>query len=87
MKRDLLTILDLSREEIETLLVRARELKALQARRVEHASLKGKFLALIFDKPSTRTRVSFEVGMTQLGVRPYHAWDTGWKAYRVSSEQ
>jgi len=67
MKRDLLTILDLSREEIETLLVRARELKALQARRVEHASLKGKSLALIFDKPSTRTRVSFEVGMTQLG--------------------
>ncbi len=67
MKRDLLTILDLSREEIETLLVRARELKALQARRVEHASLQGKFLVLIFDKPSTRTRVSFEVGMAQLG--------------------
>ncbi|MGP8049164.1 MAG: ornithine carbamoyltransferase [Desulfobaccales bacterium] len=67
MKRDLLTILDLSREEIEALLVRARELKALQARGVEHASLKGKFLVLIFDKPSTRTRVSFEVGMAQLG--------------------
>jgi ornithine carbamoyltransferase len=67
MKRDLLTILDLSREEIETLLARARELKALHYRRVAHTSLKGKILAMIFDKPSTRTRVSFEAGMAQLG--------------------
>jgi ornithine carbamoyltransferase len=67
MKRDLLTILDLSREEIITLLARARELKALHQRGVEHAPLKGKILALIFDKPSTRTRVSFEAGMAQLG--------------------
>ncbi len=67
MKRDLLTILDLSREEIVTLLARARELKALHHRRVPHTPLQGKILAMIFDKPSTRTRVSFEAGMAQLG--------------------
>ena len=67
MKRDLLTILDLSREEIVTLLARARELKALHQRGVEHTPLTGKILAMIFDKPSTRTRVSFEAGMAQLG--------------------
>jgi ornithine carbamoyltransferase len=67
MKRDLLTILDLSREEIVTLLARARKLKALHQRGVEHTPLKGKILAMIFDKPSTRTRVSFEAGMAQLG--------------------
>ncbi|MFI5330274.1 MAG: ornithine carbamoyltransferase [Desulfobaccales bacterium] len=67
MKRDLLTILDLSREEIVTLLARARELKALHARGVEHTPLTGKILGMIFDKPSTRTRVSFEAGMAQLG--------------------
>jgi ornithine carbamoyltransferase len=59
--------LDLSREEIVTLLARARELKALHYRRVEHTPLQGKTLAMIFDKPSTRTRVSFEAGMAQLG--------------------
>ncbi len=67
MKRDLLTILDLSREEIVTLLARARDLKALHQRGVEHTPLTGKILAMIFDKPSTRTRVSFEAGMAQLG--------------------
>ncbi len=67
MKRDLLTILDLSREEIEMLLVRARELKDWQREGEIHTPLLGKTLALIFDKPSTRTRVSFEAGMAQLG--------------------
>lgn len=67
MKRDLLTILDLTRGEIETLLARARELKALHQKGQDPAPLKGKTLAMIFDKPSTRTRVSFEAGMAQLG--------------------
>ncbi len=67
MKRDLLTILDLTRPEIETLLARARELKGLHRQGQNPAPLKGKTLALIFDKPSTRTRVSFEAGMAQLG--------------------
>jgi ornithine carbamoyltransferase len=67
MKRDLLTILDLNREEIEALLERARELKAWQRQGRAFAPLTGKTLAMIFDKPSTRTRVSFEAGMAQLG--------------------
>jgi ornithine carbamoyltransferase len=67
MKRDLLTILDLSRPEIEMLLARARELKALHRQGRNPAPLQGKTLAMIFDKPSTRTRVSFEAGMAQLG--------------------
>ncbi len=67
MKRDLLTILDLTRAEIETLLARARVLKALHQRGLDPEPLKGKILAMIFDKPSTRTRVSFEAGIAQLG--------------------
>ena len=67
MKRDLLTILDLNRQEIETLIHRARELKALHYRGQNPSPLKGKILAMIFDKPSTRTRVSFEAGIAQLG--------------------
>jgi ornithine carbamoyltransferase len=67
MSRHLLTILDLSREEIVSLLARARELKALHKQRRDPASLKGKTVAMIFDKPSTRTRVSFEAGIAQLG--------------------
>jgi ornithine carbamoyltransferase len=67
MTRHLLTILDLSREEIETLLARARELKALHHRGQNPTPLTGKTLAMIFDKPSTRTRVSFEAGIAQLG--------------------
>ena len=67
MKRDLLTILDLTRAEIEALLARARELKALHRQGKDPKPLTGKTLAMIFDKPSTRTRVSFEAGMAQLG--------------------
>jgi ornithine carbamoyltransferase len=67
MKRDLLTILDLSREEIETLLARARELKVLHYQGQNPTPLTGKTVAMIFDKPSTRTRVSFEAGIAQLG--------------------
>jgi len=67
MTRHLLTILDLSREEIDHLLARARELKALHLRGRNPTPLTGKTLAMIFDKPSTRTRVSFEAGIAQLG--------------------
>jgi len=67
MKRDLLTILDLSREEIKALLQRAVELKGLHRQGQNPHPLAGKTLAMIFDKPSTRTRVSFEAGMAQLG--------------------
>ncbi len=67
MKRDLLTILDLKPDEIKPLLNRARELKALHYQGKNPTPLAGKTLAMIFDKPSTRTRVSFEAGMAQLG--------------------
>lgn len=67
MKRDLLTILDLTAAEIDDLLQRARELKAWYHQGRNHMPLGGKTLAMIFDKPSTRTRVSFEAGMAQLG--------------------
>lgn len=67
MKKDLLTILDLSPEEILALIKRARELKALHRQGHRSTPLVGQTLAMIFDKPSTRTRVSFEAGMAQLG--------------------
>ena len=72
MTRHLLTILDLSREEIDHLLARARELKALHHRGQNPTPLTGKTLAMIFDKPSTRTRVSFEAGIAQLGLSLIH---------------
>jgi ornithine carbamoyltransferase len=67
MKRDFLTILDLSTEEIEALLQRALLLKKQWREGKLTHSLMGKTLGLLFDKPSTRTRVSFEVAMYQLG--------------------
>ncbi|MFP3868696.1 MAG: ornithine carbamoyltransferase [Desulfobacteraceae bacterium] len=67
MKRDLLTILDLDKAEILNLIRRALELKEGHRQGQNHMPLIGKTLAMIFDKPSTRTRVSFEAGMAQLG--------------------
>ncbi len=67
MKRDLLTILDLSAEEIRQLITRARAMKAEWAAGSLQPSLAGKVLGMIFVKPSTRTRVSFEVAMYRLG--------------------
>jgi ornithine carbamoyltransferase len=67
MKRDLLRIADLTTAEIEALFGIARRLKAeLRAHR-PHPLLSGRTLAMIFEKPSLRTRVTFEVGMVQLG--------------------
>ena len=67
MTRHLLTIFDLSTKEIESLLIRARELKAIQKQGIECRPLKGKTLGLLFEKQSTRTRLSFEVAALQLG--------------------
>ncbi len=67
MKKDFVTIADWSTEEILQTFDLARELKArFKAGEVYHP-LKGKTLAMVFQKPSNRTRVSFEVGMYQLG--------------------
>lgn len=65
--KDLLSIHDLSCEEVETILDLAGELKAMQKAGIEHRILAGKTLGMIFEKSSTRTRVSFETGMFQLG--------------------
>jgi len=64
VKRDFLAIPDFEREELLAILDRARRMKRGEER---GAPLAGKSLAMIFRKSSTRTRVSFEVGMTQLG--------------------
>ncbi|HEU4501222.1 MAG TPA: ornithine carbamoyltransferase [Nitrospira sp.] len=65
--KDLLDVAALSRAEIEGLLTLATVLKAKQQRGTSHRLLQGKTLGLLFQKPSTRTRVSFEAGMNQLG--------------------
>ncbi|MDI6727534.1 MAG: ornithine carbamoyltransferase [Thermodesulfovibrionales bacterium] len=64
-KRDFLTIWDLSKDEIENLIKRALELKSGADK--NKCPLIGKSIGLFFEKPSTRTRVSFEVGVYQLG--------------------
>ena len=65
--KHLISIHDLSRDEIEGIFDLARELKEKHRRREAHRLLEGQTLAMIFEKPSTRTRVSFEVGINQLG--------------------
>jgi ornithine carbamoyltransferase len=65
--RDLLELNDYSTEEITYLIELAIELKRKQKNGEEYQPLKGKTIGLIFEKSSTRTRVSFEVGMYQLG--------------------
>src|SRR5574344_1447535 len=65
--KDMLSIHDLSVDEVNEILALGHELKAKQKAGVEHHLLKGKTLGMIFQKSSTRTRVSFEVGMYQLG--------------------
>ena len=67
MKKDLLKLLDLSKEEIVKILNTADQLKYEQKHNIHRDYLKGKTLAMIFEKNSTRTRVSFEAGMFQLG--------------------
>ena len=67
MKRDLVSIFSLSRDEIDHLMERTAFLKAKQKEGVWYTPLKGKTLGMIFEKASTRTRISFEVGMYQLG--------------------
>ncbi len=67
MKKDLLKLLDLSGEEILHILDTADQLKYNQKHGIQHDYLKGQTLAMIFEKNSTRTRVSFETGMFQLG--------------------
>ena len=65
--KDIVSLASLSAEEIYEILETARNLKLELNAGVKHEMLYGKTLAMIFQKPSLRTRVSFETGMTQLG--------------------
>ncbi|WP_312695226.1 ornithine carbamoyltransferase [Caproiciproducens sp.] len=68
--KHLLKMLDLTSEDITGILNLADQLKYEQKHGIEHHHLAGKTLGMIFEKASTRTRVSFEVGMYQLGGLP-----------------
>src|SRR3954466_1983392 len=70
MARNFLTGEELSRAEFGALLDRAVELKAGRAEGEGADSLAGRSIALVFERPSTRTRVSFEVGVAELGATP-----------------
>lgn len=67
MKKDILTLLDLEKKDMDRLFERAAELKLRRRQGLLDMPLKGKILGLIFDKHSTRTRLSFEAAMAQLG--------------------
>src|SRR3989304_4451472 len=67
MTKHLLTISDLTKNEIDAIFEKTSFFKERQIRRIPHNPLIDKSIGLIFDKASTRTRVSFEVAMHQLG--------------------
>ncbi len=67
MKQHFLTLSDFTQQELNQFLKRAIELKALRSSPRRPAPLKGKILGLLFEKPSLRTRITFEVGMRELG--------------------
>jgi len=70
LKRDFLTGEELGAFELAKLLDRALELKAGRGERLGADSLAGRSVALVFERPSTRTRISFEVGVAELGATP-----------------
>ena len=67
MKKDLITLQDITRDEVLNLFKKANLLKKKREQGKPHKSLEGKSLGMIFSKESTRTRISFEVGMYELG--------------------
>jgi len=67
MKKDFISILDITKDELHHILADAIQLKKLRHAGIFPEVLKGKSLAMIFEKSSTRTHISFEVGMNELG--------------------
>ena len=67
MKKDFLSILDITKTELDEILTDAARLKRQKKAGVPHELLRGMSLAMIFEKSSTRTHISFEVGMHELG--------------------
>jgi len=84
MKKDLIRINSLSKQAIEELISSAINLKEKQKACEPYQPLKGKTLGMLFEKPSTRTRVSFEVGMLQLGG---HALYMSWRDTQLGREE
>ncbi len=82
--RDVLTLADFTGAELRAILDRAHQLKDLQRRREPHRWLEGRTLAMIFEKPSLRTRCTFETGMTQLGG---HAIDLASEHMQMGSRE
>jgi len=70
LKRDFLTGEELGAFELSKLLDRAAELKTGRREGVGADSLAGRSIALVFERPSTRTRISFDVGVAELGAHP-----------------
>ena len=70
--RDFLTLMDFSRTEIETILDNARELKQKLLRHEPHEYLRGRSIAVLFEKPSTRTRTSFQAAIAHLGAQGFY---------------
>jgi len=70
MTKDFISILDITDDELGHILLDAVRLKKLRAAGTPHEVLRGKSLAMIFEKSSTRTHISFEVGMNELGGYP-----------------
>ena len=68
--RHFLTLLDRTPEELQNLINTAIKLKEERQKGIKHRELEGKTLAMIFEKSSTRTRISFETGMYELGGHP-----------------
>ena len=77
--RHLLTVFDLSTEEINQIFALAKDLKEKMAQGLREPLLRGRVMGLLFEKPSLRTRVSFEAAMTHLGgASQFLGEDVGW---------
>jgi len=72
MPRHFLSIFDLEKTEIEKLITRAGQLKKEKKDSIPHNSLLGKTIGMVFEKLSTRTRVSFQVAINDLGANPIY---------------
>jgi len=70
--KDFLSLMDFNREEIDAILNASYELKAKWARREAHEYLRGKTIAVVFEKPSTRTRTSFQAAIAHLGAQSFY---------------
>lgn len=71
--RDFLTLMDFTKKEVEHILAVAEDLKRRQTVGDVHRYLDGKIIVMIFEKPSTRTRISFQAGVAQLGGQAFYS--------------